>query len=378
MKNNLIFFQPITQYVNTGDLIICRSLLEHLRQYGDLIINDRDIPQWFLEELGMQESERLSSYSKLSFYSCLLRRSLLTYLTGKSKVYLFLTPGHLLDRSFKIDIRNLIIAPVFGVFKLAGCKLVKIGVSLGPLSSVLAKSESIRAAFMEQYYVRDMFSWELAQEIGIKKVEFFPDLSWTFNLQVSRDELIKFDDRDILFISFRTKTYSRAPETNYPERVIKALEHVLKNLNHKKAFSKIVVGYQVGYDQKFCKQIYRHFQNQYQIEFQEERITVNTARNIFEKAKYIISNRLHVLLYGARYGALPIPLINSEVHLKIIGIFEECDLDSLVIDINHEGDDLNKRLTAIVQTQNETIYNIGQVVDRYSKQSNQMISNIFN
>ena len=378
MKNNLIFFQPITQYVNTGDLIICRSLIEHIRPHGKLIINDRDIPQWFLIELGVQESERLSSLSKQSFFSYLLYCSLLSFMKKNRRVYLFLTPGHLLAINRKADLKNLITAPIFGVVKLAGCRLVKVGASLGPLSSALGRSESLRARFMKDYFVRDRYSLNLARKFGLKKAKFFPDLSWTFNINVKRNELMKFEDRDILFISFRTKTYSKAPETNYSERVIEALEKVLVSLNDNHAFSKILVGYQVGYDEKFCLQIFEHFHSKYPIEFMDERITVNSARDIYEKTKYVISNRLHVLLYGARFEALPIPLINSAVHVKIIGVLEECNLESLVIDINLQEDSIKKKLSAIIKNQNETIQSIGKIEERYKDQSRELITNIFN
>lgn len=62
MKSNhqekIIFLNAQTQYENLGDLIILKTLLDKLRNYGSLIINElineRQTPEWFSQELDIR------------------------------------------------------------------------------------------------------------------------------------------------------------------------------------------------------------------------------------------------------------------------------------------------------------------------------------
>lgn len=67
MKNK-IFFLPASQVDNTGDVLINKVLLDQLRKHGELIINDENKPDWFLDEIGVVKSERLSSHTTSKFY----------------------------------------------------------------------------------------------------------------------------------------------------------------------------------------------------------------------------------------------------------------------------------------------------------------------
>ena len=66
MNKNVIFYQAHTQFENTGDLIISKSLLDLLRPCGRLIVNDHGVPLPFVQQLGVSEDEKLIKYLMLN------------------------------------------------------------------------------------------------------------------------------------------------------------------------------------------------------------------------------------------------------------------------------------------------------------------------
>ena len=56
---NYIFYQTKTKFINTGDALINKALLDTLREYGKLQCNcSKEIPQDFIEEIGIKEGEK--------------------------------------------------------------------------------------------------------------------------------------------------------------------------------------------------------------------------------------------------------------------------------------------------------------------------------
>ena len=65
---NLIFYKTTADFDNTGEVLIYKSLLEFLRQHGDVIINDgKSIQPKFLLRIGINDNEKLSNNTTLSF-----------------------------------------------------------------------------------------------------------------------------------------------------------------------------------------------------------------------------------------------------------------------------------------------------------------------
>lgn len=42
---------------------------------------------------------------------------------------------------------------------------------------------------------------------------------------------------------------------------------------------------------------------------------------------------MYSLLLSYKYGALPIPLIDKNNHVKIVATYKDCDLDNMIIDV---------------------------------------------
>ena len=71
---NIIYYQTKTKFINTGDALINKALLSVLRNYGNLKCNcSKDIPESFIQELGIKESERIVAESELGFVLGILK-----------------------------------------------------------------------------------------------------------------------------------------------------------------------------------------------------------------------------------------------------------------------------------------------------------------
>ena len=81
---NLIYYKTTADFDNTGEVLIYKSLLEFLRQHGDVIINDgKSIQQKFLSRIGVRENEKLSHHTTLSFIPYMLCSSLIGLMKGQ-------------------------------------------------------------------------------------------------------------------------------------------------------------------------------------------------------------------------------------------------------------------------------------------------------
>ena len=86
-------------------------------------------------------------------------------------------------------------------------------------------------------------------------------------------------------------------------------------------------------DKDISKRMYDHFKDTYQSEFVEEQVNLDTAKEYYCKASYNISDRMHSLLLGYKYGALPVAVIDTDKNVKIGQTFKDANLEKLIIDI---------------------------------------------
>ena len=96
---------------------------------------------------------------------------------------------------------------------------------------------------------------------------------------------------------------------------------------------RVIVAYQVDGDSEFSKRVYDFFKDKYTTEFIDCRMKLDDFPAIYGNVDFHISNRMHSLLVGYKYGSLPIALIDKENHTKISATFADCDLESLIVDL---------------------------------------------
>lgn len=336
---NYIFYQTKTKFSNTGDALINNSLLSVLRSYGIIKANcGNDIPKDFIKQLGIKDEEKLNGYSEFNFILSLLKYAIKAKLNG-DKVYIFSGLGHTYGGSLKKVIRNLIAGLLFPIYSIFGVKIVRIGITLGPISHLLAITEVIRSFFIYKYFVRDTTSLDLCHRIGIKKAELCPDMSWLY--KINSDRIL--NNTNNVIVNLRNSTFDECIDNNYIENLLTKCDNVLSKI--KASFGNnlnIIVTYQVLGDKDFSFLVYKRLSKNFNVEFIPKQMDLNDVEKYYGKARYNISNRMHSLLLGYKFGALPIALIDVKEHLKISSAFRDCGLSDLLIDVNTSSDNINK------------------------------------
>ena len=333
-----IFYEARTQYGNLGDLIINKTLLERLRRYGQIVINDHGVPNWYCKELGIELNERASFYEN-GFNRLIITSKLKSLFQLKfSKTYLFLGPGHLSDHSRYLGSRKWIL--YFLLLRILGVRLCRLGFSIGDLSDHNQKIVKWVSRFSYFYGVRDSISESLAHQMEMCQVKYFPDLAWLF--RSSFQTAIKPSaDEDYIVFSFRESAHSCDTSNAYQENLVVVLDRIV-DLVCRQWSKRLIVAYQVDYDSEFSQRLVQRYVEPYDVEFVDQKLNVQDALELYSNALMVFSNRLHVLLFAIMAGSLPIAVIDSDRQSKVTGIFLDAELSSLVLDIHSDLDQVMK------------------------------------
>jgi len=370
---NLIFFQGNTQYENSGDVLINASLVTLFKAKGHFIINDSEMPEEYIVGIGIEPNERISYYNRgfilYALTSCLSR----FFNRSKPKVYLIAgPPGHLFGDSLKKAARTVVSASVLFLFRLFGGKIIKIGFSVGPIGSLLAKTESFRANFVNHYLVRESLSLSFSRQIGIKKARFFPDLAWIYTPPNYKKAAV----RNRIVLSFRNSITLHDKDNAYLEKLKNNLFYLLDSLDVQKFELEII--YQVKMDYQFCAKLYDELKGHYQVSFREHQIDLDNAHEVYSDAYFVLTNRLHCALLAYKYGALPIVLTAAKDHLKIRGIYGDAGIDHMILNVDRPKEDNLKALRLILGNSDRELKHIDAVSKKYSDDAQKIIDEIFN
>ena len=365
-----IYYQTKTLFTNTGDVLINKSLLGALRRYGTIRANrSSEIPASFIDALGIREEEKVKSETELSFILNILRNAL------KGRVFIVSGLGHICGGGNQRIVRNLIASSIFAFYRLLNVRIIRIGFSIGPVSRGLALSESLRGYFVSKYYVRDTKSLALCHAIGIKKAELCPDMSWLYEFGEKRQIQVGGGKTTIL-LSFRRRGFAKSvsghAEDPIAEQVLNALSFLKSRLD-----LKIIVAYQVAEDALFCGYLAGLLRNNYEVEFIDKQMTLDDAREVYRKAVFTISNRLHSLLLSYKYGCVPVALVDKEENLKIVSTFEDCGLGELLINIGDDSSVLETSLEHIIDNKEELYHKVVAVEAQKQKEIIACLDSIF-
>lgn len=330
ISNNLIFCSAKTQYDNLGDLIINKTLIEQLRNYGNVIVNEQGIPDSFLQELSLKEEERASTY-KQRFRLLVLLLSLKSLLVPNQNVYYVMQPGHVYGSSIKFSVLQMFEILYMSILRLLGVRVYRFGVSLGPFSPISVFLERSLSHLISFYSVRETISKDYAKKIGIQKVQSFPDLAWLMNDNADYDPLLLDLDEGYVVFSFRSSTLGSGNTEEYAKKLYAVLDEIVHLVYHKWS-KKLVISYQVQGDYNFCREIRNRYSSSYEIVFVEERIRTQTMKCLYSRASIVFSNRLHVLLIAMFYNSLGVAIIDMQKHNKITGILSDAGLLDLIVD----------------------------------------------
>lgn len=324
----IIFYKTTADFNNTGEVLIYRTLLENLREYGHVIVDDSShIQPLFLKRIGIRDDERRSRYTDLSFTKFIIASSFKN-IFARHRMYFATGVGDHAVIGFKGAIKNFISFLFILLIRLCGVKTLRIGMSIRFEGTLAKLSERLLAVAIPNYFVRDSISADNCHKAGVN-VRIAPDLSWGYRVSG-----IKHSNKDsnLIILSFRDYVTRQAIEP-YRTELYNCIGSLLKHIFKDKT-KKVLLTYQCDHDKYVQEEILRKFGHLGNISIAHELITLENANEYYGKASIVLSNRLHVLLLGYKYGALTIGLTDLKAHVKIRGIFEDAHLGSHLIDIH--------------------------------------------
>lgn len=327
---NHIFYQTKTKFTNTGDALINKALIEALRHYGRLHANcSSDIPDFFINELGISKDEKIITPNEIFFVKSVLKCSRAT--KKGDKIYIFSGLGDSYGGNINQVIRNIMAALLFAVFRFNGVKIIRIGRSVGPLTKPMQLSEKIRSYFLSYNYVRDSKSLQRCQKYGMKNVQYCPDMSWLYDMRGTRS----INSTNAIMVNLRNSIFDDV-EKDFVDATLTKLDIVLEMfssvLGNKMS---IIVVYQIEEDAAFSRTVYARLKSKYNVQYIDHQLKLDEIEKYYRMVDYHISNRMHSLLAGYKYGSLPIALIDENKHTKISATLKDCGLEDIIVDIHN-------------------------------------------
>ena len=321
---NKIYLLPAIQYNNTGDVLINKILIEELRLYGDVIVNDKDFPDWFFEELGVTENEKFSNNHKESFFDNIK----LSMNQNKSlQHFLVIYPGHTSRSGWKKSIvsdHGFLRTVEYYKLKRKGLKFLRFGFSIGPFDIYNKIAEAFYTRVFSYYGVRDSKSHKLAKNALFYRPQLMPDLAWRYTFDGGNKE-----KEDYIVLSFRSASFGK---NNVSENLIPIISDLKKILSSLDQTYKIKIAYQVLYDKEDAEEIYKVLKrDNFPVELIDEKLNLIQASELYKNAKFLISNRLHVVLLGLVQGIPAFPLVREDHNQKIINIFRDNNLSDYLL-----------------------------------------------
>src|SRR5690606_15159059 len=125
-------------------------------------------------------------YSQRDIVSYLLRTlPRRVFSSRKEKVYLLLVPGDTSRKGRKKAISKFKELSKFAVLKFFGCRIVRLGFSIGPFDRLNLLAEKLSSHIYHAYGLRDTKSLALAKKNNFKHLFFSPDFAWSYRLNLS-------------------------------------------------------------------------------------------------------------------------------------------------------------------------------------------------
>lgn len=369
---NHIFYQTKTKYSNTGDVLINHALIQALRPYGCVHANcSQGIPEQFLSLLGLQEQERTYAKSEFAFFKEILRCAREARKNGDG-VYIFSGPGELSGGNPRMALRNAALGFVFPVLRAVGVKVVRIGRSVGPITRLMALSEWFRCLSLSHYFVRDTQSVQRCRKLGIRKAKLSADLSWIYDPQHPN----RVNRTNVIMVNLRRSIYDHEVQDVFVEQTLFRCQELLDELSKTvDAPLRVCVAYQTADDRELSQQVYERLEKCYPTTFIDHQMRLDELAECYGGVDFHISNRMHSLLAGYKYGSLPLALVDTDKHIKVAVTFTDCGLEELLFDIYRPID--SQRLMDLVVHRDQMMDKLFACEEEKSQEIRETIRGIF-
>lgn len=362
MRNKIFYYSGFTQFENTGDLLINKTLLDIISSKGTIVVDDRNMPAGYKTELTHKVSNivRLSETGvKTSWNKYIFNTLFKNFLFKKKDIYILDNPGHHISKQAqptKGQEKDLVKKKVL---KALGGKSLKIGVTLGPYSDAMSRYYAKTSKLYHAILVRDSKTLDLTKKYGFENVSYIPDLAWAYNdKKFNVPPTINVPSEKYIVLSFRDCIDGKVRDESYFNKIKENIRLILSMY----ADYKVVLSFQVEYDRPVCQDLYNTFKETHSIEVIDSCLSISDAMNLYTNAQMVISNRLHVLLLAIKANTLPIAVTDVEKHNKLTDMFYDEGVKECVFDINEKN--LIQNFTASVANKQELLNKFTGIINK--------------
>lgn len=344
-----------TQTNNLGDLMINKMLVDELCKYGKVYLDAFGIPDEF--KAPLLNNKNVIDVSTLGFtVKRLSINNIYKYIALLSKNDIKLitrSPGPLEEPSEKIRLGFSLVNKVASLFKV---RVVYFG---NCCSEALSNGHKLKSTSMDEIYVRSQNSLEYAKKFLSCPISYIPDMAYL--MLTSK----VYEKKKIVIVDYR--------------EVADANEHSIADLRliirgFRLLGYAVELYYQVKSDKESMLSLYDILKDE-GVTMRKDLLWYDDIEEFYSDKAYIISNRLHSLLFGAAYGVIPIARISKDSHIsKIMHVFK-----SSLSELFYENIYIDRPLNVKNLVDNEVLYrNILRSNMEYNKdQCSKIISKVF-
>lgn len=300
MKYNF-FLSLRTQYENLGDYLIAQATIDILKDLGDITLDIRNVPKDYID---LFEFPINTKFVTKGFLSSIIFSKEITW------IYIVKPGGHGSSKTLKSNARTFLMTSYFLFTKIFfKTKIFK-----------MAHSHNEKLSFFDVFYekvfnlnlVRDVDTYNNYKNNNIKNIYKFPDFAVFYLNKESKFLYAKEQKKENIIISLRYDRLKDEADIAYS---------LARKLLVKENLTNIIYISQVTFDIELNKQ--QSIKNNCEhIKYDITNTSIKNITNQYKSSKYVISNRLHVLLLGLLNGSIPIAIIDENKDRKIIGALE--------------------------------------------------------
>lgn len=288
------YFLCITQPSNLGDLIINKMLVDELCRYGKVYVDAYKTPEAFRKELVANQAA-IDLYKEKRITAKRLDFIRLYKLVQKEKIRFYVSsPGPIEggNRLYSFVLRLIKLT-----FRLAGAKAYCIG---GCASSMISSGKVFKSNGVEHYYMRSQKSVDYINSYYQEKASYIPDLAYLLTFKKEQETNTIEKRAKAILVNFREPKEKPAKFFEWCKQIIGSFV---------RQGYQVTLYYQVQGDREYVLRLYKETQSLGVSLI--DRLVWYEDLQIYEDKSAVVSNRLHSLLVGAAYGAIPVACVSD-------------------------------------------------------------------
>lgn len=347
---NPVLFVISNQPDNLGDVIQNRNLIQILVRKWPVIIDDRYLKENHLNSLCVQRSQLLSENKSLPNPRTMggLLKLMIHFKSYEAVIRLPASVQYYgTAREIFREAANLF---VYALLRFKGIKIYQFGMTCNPtkLHGLPLLLERVKSKIYTIYSVRDVDVAEQLKGLSFSNLAYCPDIFYWDAPNVYRSAISKSSKPLTILFSFRKTIPDASCETEYLNGLKQKVACIVNALD---SDTKLVFAYQVPMDYEMNYLLYEQHKARGNCRFEEKCLDISTAETLYSQCNLVISNRQHVLLYGAKLGVPMLALTDTQKHWKLSGAIRDLGMSDYLADIHEKDEDIIARCKMILENE---------------------------